>query len=61
MNETIWEDYESRINAEITLYDDGEIEITLSDTKYDRCGNTYYCNVNDFEKALKRARAKLDL
>jgi hypothetical protein len=59
MNETVLDDCESRINAEITLYDDGEIEIVLSDTKYDRCANTYYCNVNDLENGIKNARAKL--
>ena len=60
-NETILDDLESDLTVEITLYDDAEIEITLNDTKHERCGLTFCCNVNDFEKGLKKARAKLDI
>ena len=56
--EYIIEDLESKITAEIILYNDGALEISLSD-KYH--GITYYCNVNDFENALKKARVKLDV
>ena len=59
-HETILEDLESDVTAEITLYNDAEIEIVLCD-KHRVCGITFYCNVNDFANGLKKARRELDI
>jgi hypothetical protein len=59
-NATILESVEGWVNAEITLYDDGEIEIVLDETSGQRCGLSFYCTVNDFENGLKKAKVELD-
>ena len=57
-HECIIKDLDSEVKAEIFLFNDGTIEISLAD----KCSDiTYYCYVNDFDRALKKARAKLDI
>ena len=59
-HQTILEDLESDVLAEITLYNDAEVEIVLRDKK-EICGLTFYCNVNDLDNGLKKARRKLGI
>jgi hypothetical protein len=60
-HENIIYDMESKITAEVSLYEDGELEIVLCDKNRQLDSLVYYCNVNDFANALQRARAKLDI